>query len=130
MRRVRLILALVAAWLALGALAQAAEFRPFTAEAFAAAQNEGRPILIHVHANWRPTCRTQAPIVRRTATAAEFERLVVFTLDFDRQAAERRRFGVRAQSTLIAFNGQRETTRSVGVTDPAAIAALMQSALH
>lgn len=109
---------------------QAVEYRSFTSEAFAQAQAAGQPILVEVHADWCPTCRAQAPAIRRAAAASEFEDLVVFTLDFDRQTAERRALGVRAQSTLIAFRGRAETGRSVGDTDPSRIGALLRTAIR
>lgn len=110
--------------------AQSVEYRSFTSEAFAQAQAAGQPILVEVHADWCPTCRAQAPAVRRAAAASEFEDLIVFTLDFDRQTSERRALGVRAQSTLIAFNGRAETARSVGETDPGRISALLRTAIR
>lgn len=70
----------------------------------------------------------QAPVVRRVAAGAEFEHLIVFTLDFDRQATERRALGVRIQSTLIAYSGRTETARSVGDTNPQNITALLRTA--
>ncbi|MGE0597788.1 MAG: thioredoxin domain-containing protein, partial [Hyphomonadaceae bacterium] len=116
--RVLGILMMAIAALVFVAPSQAVEYRSFTSEAFAQAQAEGQPILVEVHADWCPTCRAQAPAVRRAAAAPEFNELVIFTLDFDRQTSERRALGVRAQSTLIAFNGRAETARSVGETDP------------
>lgn len=85
---------------------------------------------MQAHANWCPTCRAQAPILRRAANGAAFEELIVFTLDFDRQTAERRALGIRSQSTLIAFDGRRETRRSVGDTDEGAITALLRTAIE
>lgn len=48
----------------------------------------------------------------------------VFEVDFDSQKDVLRIFGVRQQSTLIGFRGTTERARAVGITDPAAIAAL------
>lgn len=117
------------AWAA-AASAMAAEWRAFTPEAFAAAQAQGRPILVEAHADWCPTCRAQAPIVRAAAEDDAFDNMIVFTLDYDRQSAERRTLGIRTQSTLIAFRGQAEMARSVGDTDPGRIAVLMRSAVR
>jgi thiol-disulfide isomerase/thioredoxin len=125
----RAILAL-GVWLALGAGAEAAEFRAFSAEALAAAQAQSRPIIVAAHANWCPTCRAQAPLLRQLASDPRYENLLVLTLNFDRQAQERRALGIRQQSTLIAFHGARERMRSVGDTDPQSIGALFQSALR
>ena len=129
MRVLGVLVAAIAA-LVFAAPAHAVEYRAFTQEAFAQAQVAGQPILVEVHADWCPTCRAQAPAVRRAAATAEFDELVVFTLDFDRQTAERRALGVRAQSTLIAFNGRAETARSVGETDPVRIAALLRTSIR
>ena len=117
-------------WLSLGAGAQAAEFRAYSAEALATAQAENRPIVVAAHANWCPTCRAQAPILRQLAESPQYENLLVLTLNFDRQARERRALGIRQQSTLIAFHGARERMRSVGDTDPQSIGALFQSAMR
>lgn len=117
------------AW-GVAASAMAAEWRAFTPEAFAAAQAQGRPILVEAHADWCPTCRAQAPVVRAAAQADEFDNMIVFTLDFDHQGAERRALGIRTQSTLIAFQGRTETARSVGDTDAGRIAVLMRSAVR
>ncbi len=124
----RLLLAVAVAW-AFGCEAFAAEFRAFDQTAFAAAQAEGRPILIEVFAPWCPTCRAQAPIVRATAQDPRFANMVIFRIDYDRQRNAWRALGVRRQSTLIAFRGARETGRLVAATDPARIEALMGSAI-
>jgi thiol-disulfide isomerase/thioredoxin len=130
MKMVRRAFIALAAWISLGALAQAVEFRAFSAEALATAQAEGRPIVVAAHANWCPTCRAQAPILRRVAGDPQYESLIVFTLDYDRQARERRALGIRQQSTLIAYRGGHESSRSVGDTDPQSIGALFQSTMR
>ncbi|KPP92920.1 MAG: thioredoxin family protein [Erythrobacter sp.] len=107
--------------------AHAAEFRPYSDAAFAAAQAEGRPILIDVHASWCPVCARQQPLIERAAEDPANADLVVFRLDFDSQKAEQRRFRVTKQSTLIAFDGKRETARLLGSTDGEAIARLIAS---
>ena len=126
-RRAFLLIAFV---VALPGAAFAAEFRAFDQAAFAAAQAEGRPILVEVAADWCPTCRAQAPIIRQTAADPAFATMVVFRIDFDRQRDAWRELGARRQSTLIAFAGARETDRAVGVTDQRRIAALMRSAVQ
>ena len=105
--------------------ATAGEIVPFDASRFSALQAEGKPILIHVTAPWCPTCRAQHPVVSDLAAAPENADLVVFDIDFDSQKDVLRQFNVRQQSTLIAFHGAEERSRAVGITDPAAIAALV-----
>ncbi len=100
----------------------------FTDAAFAAAQKQGKSIVIDVFAPWCPTCKAQAPILSRLEQEPKFAGYTVFRVDFDHQEAVLRRFGVRMQSTLIAFKGDKEVGRSVGDTDPASIAALFAKA--
>lgn len=104
-----------------------AETTAFDPDRFAAAQKEGRPILVEITAPWCPTCRAQQPIIERLTAAPDYNGLVIFRVDFDSQKDAVRHFGARSQSTLIAFRGSRETARSVGDTDETSIAALLRS---
>ncbi|WP_132251031.1 thioredoxin family protein [Methylobacterium segetis] len=126
------------ALLALGAVAvlalapnegRAAPGRPFSAEAFAAAQEGGRPILIAVAAPWCPICRTQKPILAKLAEDPRCKGLEIFEIDFDTQKDLMRRFDARQQSTLIAFKGATEVGRSVGETQPEWIESLLEKML-
>lgn len=105
--------------------AGAGEILAYTEKAFGAAQAEGKPIVIHVTASWCPTCRAQTPIVESLAADDANPDLVVFTVDFDTEGEVLRAFGVRHQSTLIAFRGGEERMRSVGETSRDGIAALV-----
>lgn len=117
----------------LGALfsvpAKAAETVPYTPAAFDAAQQEGRSVLVEIHAPWCPTCKAQAQILADIENDAKYDRLLVLHVDFDTQKDAVRRFGARMQSTLITFNNGKETGRSVGDTYPASLAALLAKAL-
>ncbi len=114
----------------LGSLpASAAEWKPFTQAEFAAAQKDGKPILVDIFAAWCPICRAQNPILTQLTREPEFKDLVVFKIDFDTQKAEVRALGATQQSTLITFKGEKETARSVGDTNPASLADLVKSAL-
>jgi thioredoxin 1 len=101
----------------------------FDAKAFAAAQKAGKPILIAVHAPWCPTCKAQAPILSDLRADPKFRDLVYFVIDFDSQKDLLNRFGVRSQSTLIAFKGEKEEARSVGDTKRDSIFAMVGKAI-
>jgi len=103
--------------------------RPFDANAFAEAQNAGKPILVAVHASWCPICKAQKPILGDLLAYPRYRDLTYFVIDFDSQKDLVNRFDVRMQSTLIAFKGSREEARSVGDTNRESIAALMNKAL-
>jgi len=125
-----LLLAIVAAVALLGALpASAAEWKPFSAAAFAEAQKEGKSILVDIFAPWCPTCRAQNPILVQLTREPQFNSLVVFKVDFDNQKGDVRALKAQQQSTLIAYKGETEKGRSVGVTDEKSITALVNSAL-
>ena len=121
--------ATVAANAAFAGTALAAETRTFDQTAFAEAQKAGKPIFIGVHASWCPTCKAQDPILGELMSAPKFKDLVYFVIDFDGQKNAVKAFGVRTQSTLIAYKGDRETGRSVGDTNRASIAALLDTTL-
>jgi len=119
------LLGLAAAIVAIASPAATAEQRAFDTKAFAQAQQQNRPILVDVYADWCPTCKAQAPIVGEAIKAPEFKNLVVFKLNFDTQKPDWVNLGVRRQSTLIAFKGAKETGRSVGDTNPESSARLV-----
>ncbi len=124
------LLALVACFALLGSLlASAAEWKDFDAAAFAAAQKEGKPILVDVFAAWCPVCRAQNPILVQLTREPKFKDMVVFKVDFDNQKDALRGLNAQNQSTLIVFKGETETGRSVGDTNPGSIEALLDSAL-
>ena len=122
-------LATLAASAALVAPAMATTTKPFDPDSFAAAQQAGKPIFLGIHASWCPICKAQKPILSELMADPKFKDLTYFVIDFDSQKDLVQRFGVRMQSTLIAFKGTAETGRSVGVRDRASIAALLDKTL-
>ena len=109
--------------------ALAAEQQPFSKAAFEAAEAAGAPILVEVHASWCPTCKAQTPILGQLTDDQKFKNLAYFVIDFDGQKELVQRFGARMQSTLIVFKGNAEEGRSLGDTNRASIAALLNKAL-
>ncbi|MGB6910193.1 MAG: thioredoxin family protein [Methyloceanibacter sp.] len=109
--------------------ALAAEWKPFSQEALAEAQKEGKPILVDIFAAWCPTCRAQKPILEKITAEPRFKDLVVLVVDFDSQKADVRALKAQSQSTLIVYKGPTELGRSAGDTNPNTIAALLSIAL-
>jgi thiol-disulfide isomerase/thioredoxin len=125
-----LLLAMVAGVALLGALpASAAEWKPFSADAFAEAQKQGKSILVDIFAPWCPVCRAQNPILVQLTREPQFNNLVVFKVDFDNQKADVRALKAQQQSTLIVYKGETEKGRTVGDTNEKSITALVNSAL-
>ena len=123
----RLILNAVSALAGLVLLtpAFAANVAPFDQVAFDAAKAGGKSVLIEVTAPWCPTCKAQKQVLAELFAKPEYASLMVFDVDFDSRKDVLHTFGVRQQSTLIAFKGTEEIARSTGETDPQAIAALL-----
>lgn len=130
MSPLRQLAALLLLSLAFTAPAIAQPIQPFTTAALKAAQAKGQAVLVDAYASWCPTCRKQEPIIDALSKDPAFDKLVILRLDYDNQNAEKRELGIVQQSTLIAFDGGRETGRLVGVTDADEIKKLAQSALH
>jgi thioredoxin 1 len=128
MRRRTLIIAAALTLGLIATVAQAATEAPFTQSAFDAAQKANKPILVHIWASWCPTCKAQAPTLSQIMTDPKFANLTVYTVNFDTQKDVVKAFGVRMQSTLIAFHGSKEEARSVGDTHADSILALAAKA--
>lgn len=103
--------------------------KPFTPDAFSAAQSAGKPVIIHIFAPWCPTCRAQEPILRKLEADPKFSGVEAFRVDFDGQKDAVRALKATNQSTIIVFKGGKEVGRSVGETDAKAISALLDKAL-
>jgi thioredoxin 1 len=102
---------------------------PFSEDAFKAAQASGSPILVEIHADWCPVCRTQGPILDKLTAEPKFKDLKIFRVNFDDMKPVVRQFGAQMQSTLIVFKGTLEQGRSVGDSKEASIAALLDKSL-
>lgn len=117
--------------LVLGAAAQLAlalDIQPYTPQALAASQQAGKPVALHFHADWCPTCRAQEKTLASMKAEAGLD-LTVFLADYDTEKALKRQFGVRSQSTLIALRGQKVTARMIGDTSAEGLRAALKSAL-
>ena len=114
--------------LAGAALAQALEVKPYTAAALAQAQTANQPVALHFHADWCPTCRAQEKVLQSLKSDPALD-LTVLVANYDTEKDLKRRFNVRAQSTLVVLHGAKESARLVGETGAAPIRAALQSAL-
>ncbi len=92
-------------------------FAGYTPQKFAAAQNDGKTIVVDVHANWCPTCRAQAPILSDIAQDARAAGVVFLRVDFDKEKAFLRDHRIPRQSTILVFKGKREVGRSIAETN-------------
>jgi hypothetical protein len=67
--------------------------------------------------------------VDRLSNDPRFKNVKVFRLDYDKQKDAMRSLKVSERSTLIAFKGKTEKTRSTGDVDPKSLEKLFEAAL-
>lgn len=127
MRTLHRLFSALALVLTLGS-AQAMDLSPYTPEALGAAQKAGKPVALHFHANWCPTCRAQEKVFNQFKSDKSLD-LQLLVADYDQERELKQKLGVRTQSTLIIYRGNQETARVAGETDPEKLRAALKSAL-
>ena len=108
--------------------AVALDVKPFSAQALETSQAGGKPVAVHFHAEWCPTCRAQAQVLDSLKGDKSLE-LTVLVANYDTERDLKKQLGVRVQSTFVVFKGKKETARLAGDTAEAKIRAALQSAL-
>lgn len=112
----------------LGSFALSAEVS-FDQAQFDAARASGRPVAVVFHADWCPTCRAQAPVLKELAATPALKSLTLYVADFDTEKALKKSLGVRQQSTIVVFKGGKEIARSTGDTQRDRLDALLKQAV-
>ncbi len=108
--------------------AQALEIAPYSDAALAEAQQAGKPVAVHFHADWCSTCRAQEKALNTLREDKSLD-LTVLVANYDKEKALKEKMAVKAQSTLIVFRGATEVTRLVATTSALMIRTELQKAL-
>ena len=124
-----MVAAAFAVMLTVFAAASFAAESPFNQAQFDAQRTSGKPVAVVFHADWCPTCRAQAPVLKELMQSAEFKGLTLFVADFDTEKTFKRSLGVTQQSTIIVFKDGKESARSTGDTQQERLAALLRHAI-
>jgi len=95
-------------------------FTPFTRDAFKAAADAGKTILVFFHAPWCPVCKAQEPKVLAHLNA-DAKDVVALKIDYDTNMDLRKEMMVEKQSTLILYSGAKEIGRLSYKSDDASI---------
>ena len=90
---------------------------------------EGKPVLVAIHADWCSTCRAQELFLKDLLKTPPYNNLQVLRVDFDRQKEAVHTFKVQMQSTLIVFKNGKEVGRSTADTDKDSVALMLRKAL-
>jgi thiol-disulfide isomerase/thioredoxin len=109
-------------------LASATEIA-FNQAQFDSMRAAGKPVALVFHADWCPTCRAQAPVLKELMQTPELQAVTLFVANFDTEKALKQSFRVTEQSTIIVFKDGKESARSTGDTQRASLAALLHHAI-
>lgn len=125
MKTIQLLAGLALA--ASASLAVALDIQPYSPESLAAKQKSGESVSLHFHADWCPTCRAQEKVFNGWKGDATVPGTLLI-VNYDKERELKRQLGVRTQSTVIVYKGNKETGRLAGETDPAPLRAVLDSA--
>lgn len=95
----------------------ATEFKPFVQNEFDQLMQQGKPVLVHIHANWCPTCKRQLNVLEPALKEEKFAHLTALKVDYDTQDEALKAFKVNRQSTLIMFDQGKEVHRAIAETN-------------
>jgi thioredoxin 1 len=115
--------------LGLTGVAQALEVRPFDGATLASLQGAGKPVAVHFHADWCPTCVSQTRALDQLKAGGQLQGVTVLVADYDKEKDLKRQHKVRSQSVLIVFKGPTEVARSAGQTQPEQLREALAKAL-
>ena len=102
---------------------------PFDPVHYEAMRNSGKPFAVVFHADWCPTCRAQAPVLKELTQSPEFMGVTLFVANFDTEKVLERSLGISKQSTIVVFKNGKETARSTGDTQYDTLSEILRSAI-
>jgi thiol-disulfide isomerase/thioredoxin len=120
---------LTAGLLALSTLASALELKPFSQSELSAVQQQGRPVVVHFHADWCSTCVAQAKSLETLKADPQLKAMTVLVADYDKEKELRKSMKIRSQSVMVIFKGSQEVTRLAGQSQATDIKAAFLKAL-
>jgi len=120
---------LVAGLLAITTWANALELKPFSQSELSAVQQQGRPVIVHFHADWCSTCVAQAKSLEALKADPQLKAVTVLVADYDKEKELRKSMNIRSQSVMVVFKGPQEVTRLAGQSQASDIKAAFLKAL-
>ncbi len=100
----------------------------FSDPAFAAAQAQGRTIVVETYASWCLPCRIQSPILDSLRTRDPFKQVLVLRIGERTPSSIWKRLRLNGYGTLVIYKGGREMARG-NPTSESAVAELLRRGL-
>lgn len=110
-------------------LARALDIQPYTAAGLQQMQAAGKPVAVHFHADWCPTCKAQERAFRAIRDDPALKDITLLVAHYDDERDLKKALNVRSQSVIVVFKGNKETARLGGETKPAKLKAALATAL-
>ncbi len=127
--RISIKAGLVAGLLAITTWANALELKPFSQSELSAVQQQGRPVIVHFHADWCSTCVAQAKSLEALKADPQLKAVTVLVADYDTEKELRKSMKIRSQSVMVVFKGPQEVARLAGQSQASDIKAAFLKAL-
>jgi thioredoxin 1 len=115
--------------LTVSCLARALDIQPYTATGLQQAQASGKPLAVHFHADWCPTCKAQEQAFNSLRGDPQLKGITLLVANYDNERELKKAMNVRAQSVVVVFRGSKETARIGGETKPDKLKAALLTAL-
>jgi thiol-disulfide isomerase/thioredoxin len=128
MRKFLLALAVFATLTAAPALA-GKEFASYDKAKLDALIKSGAPVVVHVHADWCPTCRRQITVFDKLFDEPRFAKIATVRVNYDKDRGFLAAYKVTKQATILAFKGGKEVARLIYDADSARIRSTVAAAL-
>lgn len=104
--------------------------KPFTNAEFEHLKLNNKPVLVHVHAVWCPTCSQQSLKLDRILSKNRYDELTILRVNFDTQKDIAKQLKVQQQSVFIMHKGKTEKVRSIGDTREDSIKTMMDLGMN
>lgn len=127
MRRIFTVLAALAVFALAPAFAKT--FAAYDKAKLEAAIKSGASVVVHVHADWCPSCRSQVSTMDKLFADPALAKIQTIRVNYDRDRDFLSAYKVTKQATIIAFKGGKEVSRVSYDPDPARVAAVVRAAL-
>jgi thioredoxin 1 len=125
----KLIISMFFLLLTASGLARALEIQPYSANALQQAQSVGKPVAVHFHADWCPTCKAQEKAFNGLRNDPQLKDITLLVANYDTERELKKAMNVRSQSVVVVFRGRKETARIGGETKPEKIKTALLTAL-